>query len=157
MKLDILQNEMIAAMKNKDKARKDTISALISAIKKAAIDKQCKDNITDVLADEVILKEKKTVQEMIDTCPAERTDLLAEYTDRLKVINEFAPALLSDEAEISKMIYHLLAITDIQEDSKGAVMKAIMPQLKGKVDMKIANKVLNEIVNKSKYSTLYVD
>lgn len=149
MKLETLQNAMVAAMKNHDKARKDTISALISAIKKAAIDKKCKDNITDALVDEVILKEKKTVQEMVDTCPAERTDLLQEYTERLKVINEFAPALVSDENEISKMIYHLLSITDIQQDNKGAVMKAIMPQLKGKVDMKVANKVLNEIVSKT--------
>lgn len=148
MKLETLQSAMIAAMKNKDKARKDTISALISAIKKAAIDKKCKDNITEELADEVILKEKKTVQEMIDTCPADRIALLEEYTERLKVINEFAPALVSDENEISKMIYHLLAVTDIQQDNKGAVMKAIMPQLKGKVDMKIANKVLNEIASK---------
>lgn len=148
MKLDVLQAEMITAMKNKDKARKDTLSSLIGAVKKAAIDKMCKDNITDKLVDEVILKEKKTVQEMIGTCPAERTELLQEYTNRLNVINEFAPVIITDEEEIRKTIYHLLSITDIQEDSKGAVMKAIMPQLKGKVDMKIANKVLGEILDK---------
>ena len=30
---------------------------------------------------------------------------------------------------------------------KGVVMKTVMPQLKGKVDMKVANKVLNMILN----------
>lgn len=148
MKLEILQVAMITAMKNKNKARKDTLSSLIGAVKKAAIDKMCKDNITDKLVDEVILKEKKTVQEMIDTCPPERTELLKEYTDRLQVINEFAPIIITDEEEIRKTIYHLISITDIQKESKGAVMKAIMPQLKGKVDMKIANKVLGEILDK---------
>ena len=149
MTLETLQAEMISAMKNKNKTRKDTISSLIGAVKKTAIDKMCKDDITETLVNEVILKEKKTVQEMIDTCPVERTELLNEYTERLKVIDEFAPKIVSDEAEVRKIVNHLLAITDIQEDNKGAVMKAIMPKLKGKVDMKIANKVLNEILQKS--------
>ena len=48
MTLETLQKEMIAAMKNHDKQRKDTISALISAVKKTAIDEKCKDNITKV-------------------------------------------------------------------------------------------------------------
>ena len=83
MTLEKLQTEMIAAMKSKNKSRKDTISSLIGAIKKTAIDKRCKDNITEELVNEVILKEKKTVQEMIDTCPANRTDLFFEYQERL--------------------------------------------------------------------------
>ena len=148
MTLETLQIEMIAAMKNKDKARKDTISSLIGAIKKTAIDRKCKDNITEALVDEVILKELKTVKEMIDTCPDSRPQLLADYVERKHIINEFAPQIITDEEEVRKMVYHLLAITDIQKDDKGSVMKAIMPQLKGKVDMKVANKVLNEILNK---------
>lgn len=56
MKLETLQTAMIAAMKNKDKTRKDTLSSLIGAVKKTAIDKMCKDNITEALVDEVILK-----------------------------------------------------------------------------------------------------
>ena len=149
MTLDILQSAMIAAMKNKDKARKDTISSLISAVKKAAIDKMCKDNITEELVNEVILKELKTVQEMIDTCPDTRADLIANYAERRLVIREFAPVLVTDEDEIRKMIYQLLASVDIQESGKSAVMKTIMPKLKGKVDMKVANKVLTEVLQKS--------
>ena len=40
MTLETLQSEMIKAMKAKDKSRKDTISSLIGAIKKTAIDKK---------------------------------------------------------------------------------------------------------------------
>lgn len=149
MTLEILQAAMVAAMKNKDKTRKDTLSSLIGAIKNAAIDRKCKDNITEELVNEVILKEKKTVQEMIDTCPESRQDLLTEYKVKMAVIDEFAPVIITDEEEIRKMVYHLLASVDIQQDGKSAVMKAIMPRLKGKVDMKVANKVLNEILKKS--------
>ena len=97
MVLEKLQSEMIAAMREKNKSRKDTISSLIGAIKKTAIDKMCRDNITDELSNEVILKEKKTVQEMIDTCPLNRSDLLFEYKERLCVIEEFAPTLITDK------------------------------------------------------------
>jgi len=146
MTLETLQSAMIAAMKERNKARKDSISSLIGAIKKAAIDKNCRDNITEELVNEVILKEKKTVQEMVDTCPAERTDLLEEYNARLDVINEFAPKLISDEGELKALIESILATLGDEANNKGAVMKAVMPQLKGKVDMKVANKVLNEML-----------
>lgn len=148
MKLETLQASMIAAMKNKDKERKDTLSSLIGAVKKTAIDKLCKDNITEDLVGEVILKEKKTVQEMIDTCPVERTDLLKQYTERLKVIDEFAPVLMTDEEEIKNAITTLLSDNQIEvmKANKGQIMKTIMPVMKGKADMKIVNKVIEEML-----------
>lgn len=148
MTLETLQAAMIAAMKNKDKERKDTLSSLIGAVKKTAIDKLCKDNITEDLVGEVILKEKKTVQEMIDTCPVERTDLLKQYTERLRVIDEFAPVLMTDEEEIKNTITTLLSDNQIEvtKANKGQIMKTIMPIMKGKADMKIVNKVIEEIL-----------
>ena len=38
MELEQLRSDMILAMKAKDKARKETISSLVSAVKKVAID-----------------------------------------------------------------------------------------------------------------------
>lgn len=148
MTLEVLNKEMIAAMKEHNKLRKETISSLISAVKKAAIDERCKDNITEDLVNKVILKEKKTVQEMIDTCPADRVETLEEYKTRMSIINNFAPQMMSEE-EIRKTVYNLVATVDIQQTGKGAIMKAIAPHLKGKADMKIVNKIVDEIVSKS--------
>ena len=144
MKLEVLQSAMIAAMKEHNKARKDTISSLIGAVKKTAIDKKCKDNITEDLVDEVILKEKKTVQEMIDGCPAERTELLQEYKDRMAVIDEFAPKLMTEANEIQNVIATLLSDVQIEpvKANKGQIMKVVMPVMKGKADMKIVNTVI---------------
>lgn len=72
MTLEILQSEMISAMKAKDKLRKDTISSLVSAVKKAGIDNKCRDNISETLVDTTLIKEQKTMQEMIDTCPSRK-------------------------------------------------------------------------------------
>lgn len=136
MTLEILQKEMIAAMKAKNKVRKDTISSIVSAVKKAAIDNKCKDNITEELVNTVILKEQKTMQEMIDTCPADRTDLLTEYKEKMTIITEFAPKLLTDPDEI-KIFIEETGI-ELVKANRGQIMKA----LKGKADMKIANGVV---------------
>lgn len=148
MNLEILQKEMVAAMKAKDKLRKETISSLIGAIKKVAIDERCKDNITEELVNKVLLKEKKTVQEMISTCPVSRTDLYFEYTERLKIIDEFVPKMMNED-EVRKEVYHIIATTDIRQAGKGVIMKAVMPILKGKADGKVISKVVDEIVKKA--------
>ena len=95
MDIELLRKDMVAAMKAKDKPRKEAISSLISAVKKVAIDEGCRDDISQELTDRVILKEMKTVKEQIDTCPATREDLKAEYQFRYNVISEYAPKLLS--------------------------------------------------------------
>lgn len=136
MTLETLQKEMIAAMKAKNKVRKDTISSIVSAVKKAAIDNKCKDNITEELVNTVILKEQKTMQEMIDTCPANRTDLLTEYKEKMAIITEFAPKLLTDPDEIKTFIEE--TGIELIKANRGQIMKA----LKGKADMKIANGVV---------------
>lgn len=148
MTLETLQAAMVAAMKDKNKARKETLSSLIGAVKKAAIDKMCKDNISEALVDEVILKEKKTVQEMIDTCPVDREVLLQEYRDRMVVIEEFAPKLMTDATEIKNVITSLLSEAQIEavKANKGQIMKVVMPVMKGKADMKIVNTVVAEML-----------
>lgn len=143
MKLEQLQKDMIAAMKAKDKARKDSISALISAIKKVAIDEGCRDDIQDELVDRVILKELKTVKEQLDSCPADRTDLLEEYQARYNVINEYAPVMMSAE-EVKAFITEKFAEV-VASKNKGMIMKNVMPELKGKADGKVINEVVAEL------------
>ena len=86
MTLEKLQAEMIAAMKSKNKLRKETISSIVQAVKKFGIDNMCKDNITEEQINAVILKEKKTMQEMIDTCPEDREDLSRDYKSKMMII-----------------------------------------------------------------------
>lgn len=136
MTFENLQNEAIFALKNKDKFRRETISALVGAVKNLAINKGCRENIPEEIVNEALLKEQKTINEMIETCPATRTDLLQIYNAKKEIIDSFAPKLLSDEAEISKFILSLGI--EISKANRGNIMKA----LKGKVDMKVANKVL---------------
>ncbi|MCM1101939.1 MAG: GatB/YqeY domain-containing protein [Clostridium sp.] len=143
MKLKQLQDAMIAAMKEKDKFKKDAIAALVSAVKKAGIDAGCRDNIPDEMADQAILKEIKAVKEQIDTCPADRAELLEEYKRRYEIMNEFAPKLMSAE-EVRAVLQEKFA--DLLADgNKGQIMKAVMAELKGKADGKVINQIVSEL------------
>ena len=143
MQMEQLQKDMIAAMKAKDKPRKEAISSLVSAVKKAAIDAGCRDDIKEDMVDQVILKELKTVKEQIDTCPAEREDLKAEYQFRYDVIQEYAPSLMSEE-EIRNFIMEKFADI-VAQKNKGMIMKNLMPELKGKADGKLINQVVAKL------------
>lgn len=143
MEFEKLQKDMISAMKARDKARKDAISSVISAVKKVAIDEGCRDNITPELVDKVILKELKSVKEQIDTCPDERAELKAEYQFRYDVINEYAPKLMSED-EVRAFINDKFADV-IATKNKGMIMKSVMPALKGKADGKMINNIVAEL------------
>lgn len=143
MEFEKLQKDMIAAMKARDKARKDAISSVISAVKKVAIDEGCRDSITPELVDKVILKELKSVKEQIDTCPDERAELKAEYQFRYDVINEYAPKLMSED-EVRAFINDKFADV-IATKNKGMIMKSVMPALKGKADGKMINNIVADL------------
>lgn len=143
MNLETLQKDMIAAMKAKEKLKKETISSLISAVKKAGIDSGDRENIPEELVNQTILKEVKTLQEQVDTCPAEREDLKEEYTQRLAIAKAYAPTLLSAE-EVKEILEKDFADV-ITSKNKGQIMKAVMPSLKGKADGKVINQVVGEL------------
>ena len=127
-------------MKNNDKVRKNAISTLVQAVKKFGIDNKCKDNVTEEQVNAVILKEKKTMQEMIDTCPADRVETLTAYKETMTIIEEFALKPMTDIAEIAAYVTDTLSL-EINAANRGAIMKG----LKGKADMKIANQLFSGI------------
>ena len=63
-------------MKNKDKARKEALSMLLSALKNAQIDKR--EDLTEAEENTIIAKEMKQTKETLESCPAERTDIIEE-------------------------------------------------------------------------------
>ena len=140
MKFETLQKDMIAAMKARDKARKDAISTMVSAVKKLAIDEGSRDNITEELVDRALTKELRTAEDQVKTCPASRQDLLAEYQFRYDVIREYAPKMMTAD-EIKSLLEENYADA-LATGNKGQIMKAVMPALKGKAD----GRVIGEIV-----------
>lgn len=138
-----LQNDFVLAMKNKNEDEKLVIRSIFSEIKNLAITKGCKDNVSEEIITQGILKTKKIIQEEIDTCPKERTDRLEQFQAHLEIINRYAPKMMNEE-EIKKIILKITKEKEIQllPKNKGLIMKNIMPELKGKADGKLVNKVV---------------
>lgn len=147
MTLEILQSAKIEAYKAQDGIRKDAISAMIDAVNKAAITPKGRIEITKQLIDEVLIKYQKTIQEMIDTCPTERTDLLEKYQAEMEVVKLYAPQLIADPGEIAAIIPTIVPTgTAFIKSNKGAIMKCVTPYFKGKADMKIVSQVVNDML-----------
>ena len=145
-----LQAAMMSAMKERNRVKKDVIADMVACAKNMAIEKGCKDNITDEIVKEAILKSKKRCQEQIDTCPANRPDLLEAYTICMGYINEFAPKMM-DEEEIKTFLIKEIINMNLdgsQPWNKGVIMKSIMPKLKGKADGKLINKTVEDFIKK---------
>ncbi len=146
-RIDDVRAEMMAALKNKEKERKDALSLLLSALKNKAIDKRA--DLTQEEEDAVVLKEIRQCQETVDTAPKDRIEIIAEAKARMAVYQQFAPTLMG-EAEIKKAVTDTLLELNISAPTakdKGLLMRALMPKLKGKADSGLVNKVITELLS----------
>jgi uncharacterized protein YqeY len=146
MTLEFLQNDMKQAMKIGDTELRDIMRSAIGAIKKTAIDERCE--ITEELVDRVLLKEAKIIQEQIDTCPKDRVETLEIYNRKLAKLKYYLPQLLDNPIDIETKIRLMLLPSGIElvKANKGIIMKIVMPQFKGKADMKVVNQVIGELL-----------
>ena len=146
-KIEEVRTAMYAAMKAKDKERKDALSALLTALKNKAIDKRA--DLTEEEETQVILKEIKQIKETIEMTPADRTDILAECNSRLAVLEEYAPKMM-DEEEIKAVVSEVLSALGLDAPTakeKGKIMKELMPKVKGKADGKLVNDIVLSFLN----------
>ena len=147
---DKVRSEMVAAMKNKEKDRKDALSMLLSALKNKAIDKR--EDLTEAEEFEVVKKEIKQTKETMELAPAGREDIKEACEKRLAVYQEFAPEEMSEEAVLAevKAVLAALAIDAPSMKDKGKVMKELMPRVKGRADGGMVNKIVGEVLNGEK-------
>lgn len=81
-KIDQVRAEMMTAMKQKDKPRKDALSLLLSALKNKAIDKRAE--LTEQEENDIVLHEMKQARETLESAPASRQDIIDECNTALR-------------------------------------------------------------------------
>lgn len=141
-KIDYVRAAMVEAMKAKDKARKDSLSMLLSALKNAEINKR--EPLTEEEENAVVKKEIKQTQETYEMAPADREDIRSEAAARMAVYKEFAPVDMSVEQirEVIASVLSELGIGTPTAKDKGTIMKVLMPRVRGKADGKVVNETL---------------
>lgn len=144
--VDTVRAAMMQAMKNKEKDRKEALSAMLTVLKNAEIDKR--EPLTDEESFAVLKKELKQLKETYDTCPPDRTEIREVTKIRMDIFKEFVPADMGED-EIRKVIEQVLAELSIEKPTakeKGLIMKNLMPLVKGKADGKLVNEVLQGMI-----------
>lgn len=143
---DKLMADLKDAMKSHNKLRKDVITLIRSAIKQREVDERIELTDEDILT--IIskqLKEKKSSIE--DFKKGNREDLVKQTEDEMKILLEYLPKQLSQEdlKEIVKDAIDKENISSMKDIGK--LMKAVMPQVKGKADGNTVNKIARELLN----------
>ena len=144
--LNFLVDENIKALKEKNDLTRSVLTSVIANVKKTAIDRGCRNNITDDLVKEVLRKEEKTLVEMINTCPEARNDLKTEYEAKLQVLHLYAPKLITDPTEIKSIILRECWDIDFVPKAKGIIMKKMSSKFKGEIDMKVVQQVVTDLL-----------
>ena len=110
-KIEEVRAEMVAAMKNKDKDRKDTLSALLAALKNKAIDKRA--DLTEAEENEVIKKEFAPEEMSEEAIRKEISEVLAGLgieaptgKDKGRIMKELMPRVKgkADGALVNKLV-----------------------------------------------------
>ena len=130
-----IKNDMIKAMKEKDKFKLSVIRMIKASIDKERIDKKIE--ITDEVVIDVLAKELKTREESrLEFSKVGRTDLVEDLDKEIEIIKEYLPEPLTEE-EIDKIITETFKETGASSiKDMGKVMKLVTPKVKGRCDMK---------------------
>jgi uncharacterized protein YqeY len=143
MLVNEIRNEMVTALKNGDKERKQVYSGILDALTKEAKNLLV-DNLTPEQEVQVIKRMLNQNRDSIENCPASRPEILEKLNFERAIIAQYMPQQMNED-EIKVVINEVLAelnITAPTKGDKGKIMKVLMPKVKGKADGKLVNETL---------------
>ncbi|MBD3401772.1 GatB/YqeY domain-containing protein [candidate division GN15 bacterium] len=145
--LEQIDKDLVEALKAGEKPKATVLRGLKSDIKYAEIGG--KKEMSDEAILEVLASAAKKRRESIEQYrQADRSDLVNKEQYELDVIQNYLPAQLTED-ELRQIVTDAVAETgaDSPKDM-GAVMKVVMPKVKGQADGKLVNKLVQEILAK---------
>lgn len=141
--LERLNQDLIQAMKNKEKDRLSSIRMVKASIQNEAI-KLGKDLSEDeeltVLSREV----KQRKDSLHEFEKAGRRDLVEKIRTELQYVEQYMPKQLSEEELVTIVKDTITEVGAASRAEIGKVMAAIMPKVKGKADGSLVNKLVQQ-------------
>ena len=138
-----LKQDMIDAMKNKEKERLTVIRMVKAAMDQEHIDR--KREINDELLIDVVNKQIKMRKDSISEFEkGGRSDLIEATQKEVDILMNYLPEQLSIE-EVKDIISAIFdEVKPVGQRDMGKVMKEATSQLKGKADMKEVSNIIKE-------------
>jgi uncharacterized protein YqeY len=142
-----LQDDLKHAMRHKDEVRKRTLRMALAAVKNREVEVRGELGDADVLA--ILQKEARQREETLEElAQVDRPELTAAEQAELEVLRGYLPQQLGRQ-EISDLARQTIAELGVSGPQQmGQVMRALMPQLKGRADGKLVNEVVRELLSK---------
>lgn len=140
-----LNQDLKAAMKAGDVPRREALRLLLAAFKQVEVDQQKELSPEDALA--ILSKEAKKRRESIEEMlRAKRDELARQEQYELDIIEGYLPKQMA-RADIEALAREAIAeVGATSAKDTGAVMKALMPRVKGQADGKIVSEVVRDLL-----------
>jgi uncharacterized protein YqeY len=141
---DTISADLKEAMKARDQSRIDTLRSVISAFsyKKLEVQK----DLTDEEEMAVLQKQVKQRNDSIaEFTKANRTELVGKETSERDILMAYMPAQKS-ESEVREAVKAIIDGMPAEGRNQGAVMKVVMPQMKGVADGNLVRQIVGELL-----------
>ncbi len=139
---DQITTDLKDAMKARDQTRLDTLRSVLSAFTYRRVEAG-----HDLSDEEQIAVVQKQVKQRTDSIgeyeKAGRAELVAKESQEREILARYLPAQKSAD-EIRLLVREIIAGIPPDGRNQGAVMKAVMPQLKGSADGNVVRQVVSE-------------
>ena len=140
-----LQQDLKEAIRSRDAQRKSVIRMCLSAIQRAEVEQGGELDDTALVA--VLQKEAKQRRDAIEQFEdADRPDLLEAEKAELVILESYLPQMLSRD-EIAEEAHQVIEEVDASGlKDLGAVMRVLMPQMKGRAEGRLVNQVVRALL-----------
>lgn len=144
--LDKMKQDLISAMKQKDKDRLTVLRMVKGAMQLEHINNKKEEN--EELLIEVVSKQIKMRNESIKEFEkGSRDDLIAQTEKEISILKDYLPEQLGEE-EIDNIIDSVFdKVNPTSQKEMGLIMKEVNPLLKGKADMKLVSEKIKERIS----------
>ena len=143
---DRIYQDIVAAMKAKDKDKLSVLRMLKGSLQLENINKG-KELTDDVVIDVISREIKQRKESIAEFTKGGREDLAHETAKEIDILKAYLPEQLSEE-EIEKIIDQVFAsVAPTSAKDMGKVMKEVTPLVKGKADMSHVSALIKERLN----------
>ena len=141
-----LEDDLKDAMRARDDVRKRTLRMVLTAVKLQEVERKGELDEPSLLA--IVQKEVKTRLESIEEAERiGREDLVSATKAEVDVLQEYLPQALTEEELTHLVRQTILQVEATSPADMGQVMKALMPQVRGRADGKVANDIVKRLLS----------
>ena len=140
-----LDEDLKAAMRSRETARRDTIRYLLSEVHKAEIAEQREFHDEDILR--VLSRQASQRRESIEAfTKGNRQDLVNKEESQLRIILDYLPEQLSEGQVVELVREAIEEVGAAGPQDMGKVMGRVMPEVRGKVEGRVVNEVARRLL-----------